>query len=375
MTLASIRVSRFVPFAATALVALAGLAIAGPLTPPSGAVSSSYKTLGEVEPRIAINLTNTPGDGNSLFRITQPGSYYLTGNVVGVNGKTGIEVEASNVTIDLNGFSLIGVGSALVAISPSSVVQNIEVCNGSISNWPSNAVSLQTASRVVLRDLRVTSNGGFGIVVGPGSRIADCIASDNVSHGFYVSSNSVVANCVGSSNGGCGILAQDGVTIVGSTVTGNSSAGISVGTGCSVRACTSNDNNNVGILVGIGSIVEHCVVRANDLDGIRTSDRSRIVGNICSANGQTVTTGAGIRMTGSGNYLEGNNSTGQDTGYDADALGNILVRNTAAGNTDNWALVAGNRCLVVNATAAGVISGNSGGVSLGSTDPNANFTY
>jgi hypothetical protein len=37
--------------------------------------------------------------------------------------------------------------------------------------------------------------------------------------------------------------------------------------------------------------------------------------------------------------------------------------------------VAGNVILVVNATTAAAVTGNSGGTAPGSTDPNANFTY
>jgi len=57
---------------------------AGDLNPPPGPVASTMKTLSEVEPRIAVNSINTPGDADSLFKITQPGSYYLTGNITGV---------------------------------------------------------------------------------------------------------------------------------------------------------------------------------------------------------------------------------------------------------------------------------------------------
>ncbi|MCL4222042.1 MAG: hypothetical protein KJZ65_11815 [Phycisphaerales bacterium] len=63
-------------------LSLIGLELsAGPPDPPSGPVASSYKTLAEVEPRIAIKATNTPGDANSVFRITQSGSYYLAGDI------------------------------------------------------------------------------------------------------------------------------------------------------------------------------------------------------------------------------------------------------------------------------------------------------
>lgn len=56
-----------------ALSALSSRANAGPLTPPGGAVAPSGKTLTEVEPRIAINATNTPGNASVLYRIAQPG--------------------------------------------------------------------------------------------------------------------------------------------------------------------------------------------------------------------------------------------------------------------------------------------------------------
>src|SRR6185295_11122012 len=97
-------------FLAAGLLTVAGTAVllAGPLDPPAGPILPTYKTLNEVEPRIVINAANTPGDADSLFKITQPGSYYLTGNITGVAGKHGIEVVASGVTLDLNGFDLLG---------------------------------------------------------------------------------------------------------------------------------------------------------------------------------------------------------------------------------------------------------------------------
>src|SRR6185369_7398513 len=97
------------PVLVAAIVATVVWVNAGNLNPPAGPVASTMKTLSEVEPRIPINATTTPGDADSIFRITQPGSYFLTGNITGVNGKHGIEVAASSVTIDMRGFDLVGV--------------------------------------------------------------------------------------------------------------------------------------------------------------------------------------------------------------------------------------------------------------------------
>jgi hypothetical protein len=95
---------------------VASAVVAGPLVPPLGPVAPTGKTLAEVEPRIAINLANTPGDADSLFKITQPGSYYLTGNITGVTARHGIEIVASNVTLDLRGFEVRGVAGSLNGI-------------------------------------------------------------------------------------------------------------------------------------------------------------------------------------------------------------------------------------------------------------------
>jgi len=129
------RFFRLAPVAAAAVIAAAGVLIAGPLTPPAGPIAPTNKTLQEVEPRIAINATNTPGDADSLFKITQPGSYYLTGNITGVVGKHGIEIVDSGVTLDLMGFDLSGI-PAMGAFDGVSVTNfsltNITIRNGSV---------------------------------------------------------------------------------------------------------------------------------------------------------------------------------------------------------------------------------------------------
>ncbi|HYC99633.1 MAG TPA: hypothetical protein VEB22_00270, partial [Phycisphaerales bacterium] len=72
------------PFERRLLLGAAGLAgiaalasrraEAGPLVPPAGAVAPTAKPLGELEPRTAVNATNTPGNLTNVYRITQPGS-------------------------------------------------------------------------------------------------------------------------------------------------------------------------------------------------------------------------------------------------------------------------------------------------------------
>src|SRR5688572_3995985 len=111
------RVRNLAVAGALAAAAAALVVSAGPLNPPPGPVGSTYKTLTEVEPRTPVSSVNTPGDPDSLFRITQPGSYYLTANLAGVAGKHGIEIDADDVTLDLCGFELKGVAGSLDGVN------------------------------------------------------------------------------------------------------------------------------------------------------------------------------------------------------------------------------------------------------------------
>src|SRR3954451_24121391 len=45
---------------------------------------------GIAEPCIPVQ--SLPGNGSALYVISQPGSYYLTGDIAGVAGKNGIEI-------------------------------------------------------------------------------------------------------------------------------------------------------------------------------------------------------------------------------------------------------------------------------------------
>ncbi|MDP1661323.1 MAG: hypothetical protein Q8L55_05350, partial [Phycisphaerales bacterium] len=166
---------------ALAALLLCSVALAGPLDPPAGPVAPTAKPLAEVEPRTAINATNTPGDADSLFKITQPGSYYLTGNITGVVGKHGIEIVASGVTLDLNGFDLVGV-AAMGAFDGVSVTlssqRNIAVVNGSVRNWGDEGVDLGSSFTLNGRVEGVHANGnaGTGISAGPASTVTNCSA-------------------------------------------------------------------------------------------------------------------------------------------------------------------------------------------------------
>jgi parallel beta-helix repeat protein len=345
-------------------LAVAGLigysAWAGPLNPPAGPVTSTNKTLAEVEPRIAINAANTPGDADSLYKITLPGSYYLTENITGVSGKHGIEITASGVTLDLHGFDLAGV-PAMGAFDGVSItvagMTNIAVVNGSIRNWGGDGVDLGTiaASNCRVEDVLASGNAGIGIGIGLSGSVSKCSAWSN----------------------GFGIAALFGCSISNCEAYQNTGTGISTFTGCTVTGCVALVNLGSGIIVSSGSTVADCTSRQNTLDGIVCSNACVVRANNCSTNGAATGDGAGIHATGSRNRIEGNTCTTADRGIDVDSAGNIIIRNTCSGNTNNWNVVAGNAILVVDATnlPTAAVTGNSGGANPGSDNPYANFSY
>lgn len=325
-----------------AALALAWAAIAGPINPPAGPIVSTAKPLSEVEPRTAINLTNTPGDANSVFRISQPGSYYLTGNITGVAAKHGVEIEASGVTLDLNGFDLAGVPGSLdgVAVTLPNAV-NISIRNGSVRSWGASGINLTDASTSAtnVSDIVASQNGLAGIRMGFGGTITRCTAYNNTASGIAGAAGTVISDCAAYVNLG---------------------HGISTGSGCTISGCT---------------------VRSNALDGINVTGGCVVLNNTCALNGNGATSGAGIHALTTDNRIEGNNCTGADFGIDVDGSGNIIIRNTCSGNTTgNWEIVVNNvygpimdrTAPASAAVAAGV---NSAASTLATADPNANFSY
>ncbi len=279
-------------WAATAsLLAAVVITQAGPLDPPAGPIAPTYKTLNEVEPGIPLNSANTPGDADSVYRITKPGRYYLTADVVGVAGKHGIEIESPHVTIDCKGFQIRGVSGSLSGIDANGTGANsptsapyVTLKNGVITGWGSNGVTANVAGAWIVEEMKFLSNVGWGITVNSGTvftrcyfagnsldgcatsnhvEFHECFASQNGGHGFSAGSDSAFVNCEASSNAGSGFVVPLGGRVTGSTATLNVNLGIVVGDGGAVDNCHVDSNHGGGIMVGKGANVSRCAVNGN----------------------------------------------------------------------------------------------------------------
>ncbi len=382
----------------TAMV-VGGSLSAGPLDPPAGEISSTYRTLLEVEPRTPIGISTTAGDANSVFRISKPGSYYLTASFKVPSGKHGIEIAVGDVSIDLNGFTIQGLAGSLSGISAESALAHLAIRHGSITSCGQTGVNLtqggnstdihvedilasgngteglRVGNTAVVRGCEASSNGSTGIMTGQNSVVETCVSQFNAAGGFLIGPAGVLSRCSAVSNTGAGIFAAISSIVQDSAAYLNSDSGIQVATGCSVLRCIAENGTASGIVAGGGSSVIDCTAVSNRNHGISVATFSNIRGNNCTGNGLGAS-GAGILVSGSNNQIDANQSTGNDWGVRVTAVGNFISRNICSDNTTlNWDIVANNKCLVVNGANAGAISGNAGGVSPGSNDPHANFTY
>lgn len=216
------------------LVAACGAALfAGPLTPPSGPITSTYKTLSEVEPRTPIS--------SLPLVITQPGSYYLTANLNNSNaGIDSIAIESPNVTLDLNGFVLSG-GRAAILVNAGAQGGAVTIMNGTIrgavEGINADAFGGGGSIPLVVRDVRfqqITATAlrtqrtaliercvfrGFetAVVAGPNSIVRECIANGGRGIGFDVTAGSAVDRSIASyldrpSSGAAGFVLRAGAS-------------------------------------------------------------------------------------------------------------------------------------------------------------------
>ena len=359
-----LKFAAFTLFLSFAALLPAKLNAQGSLTPP-GAPAPTMKSLDQLEPRTAI--TSLPAT------ISEPGSYYLVTNLTDVILHSyGIIVDADNVTIDLNGFTLSGYGGGVTehpGITTESPHRNLTVRNGTIRNWGAAGIRSQTCVGCRLENLFVSENGGGGIIAGKATLIRHCIACTNGTDGIDADAGSTIVACVVAANQGVGIyLSAGGViddcsasfdyigiqgagstTVRGCSAVANTDVGIWAGTESTVVDCVANTNGyggyfHEGIRAEAHCTVSHCTAVGNVAEGIYALDGSSVENCTVSLNNSNGIT-AGIGSTVRNCTARGNGSSGIEVPNDCLVIGNHCTGNGLSTGTGAGihTTIAGNR--------------------------------
>ncbi len=226
------------------------------------------------------------------FTISQSGSYYLTKNLSTAVDQNGVTVNADNVTIDLNGFTLTGAGTGYGSGIWMKARTNVEVRNGTIQRWGGCGVMEWAAEGFAHRmvNVRVLDTSVGMALSGDSHLIKDCTVSNN----------------------GWGISVSNACSVTGNIATWNTYAGIEVLAGCLVTGNTVCYNLGKGILL--------------DTNG------NQIKGNTLRNNATR-----GVDVTGTDNVIEENLISGSVTGIHFGQAGNFYANNRVANCTDAWA--------------------------------------
>jgi hypothetical protein len=278
----------------------------------SGNIALASDGVIELSQTCAVNTGCLSLDGPGFpIDIRSSGSYVLTSNLdttaLGDPEVDVIAVIADDVTIDLNGFQILGPVECAGGppaepriCSPQNLIdgQGIDsaqrgttVRNGTIRGMPGGGVQCGVGCRV--ENVTVMDTAGTGISVETGGVVTNCVANGNHFSGISAGSGatgSVIQGSTAIGNGTAGIFATR-TTVRGNTAAHNRGEGIFTNTGSTVIENAISNNNENGVRLG-SSLAIHNTIRDNVLFGIEAVGDSGYGGNLIEGNGGTVTGGA-----------------------------------------------------------------------------------
>lgn len=278
-----------------------------------GTVNASLAADGVVEISQAKVLAN---GGHFPFTISSPGSYRLTSNLdvtadstnaAAAQNRVAIQINSGEVTIDLNGFAIIGPltctyggsscslsGGTGAGVNASVGLSNITIRNGSIYGMGAYGIyaALTNASarveKVMARD-----NGYAGIAINGAAE--DCTANRNSLYGFLVTG--LVRDSVANGNGYSGFHVAEG-TIESSTASDNANRGADCSL-CTVRGNTLRTSNGPAFVANGPNILllNNVLTRGTGspaVDFLNVAFTSAYAGNVIVSSPPTVNLGVQI---------------------------------------------------------------------------------
>jgi hypothetical protein len=221
----------------------------------------------EIDQAIALSGGVTPGDTAGFpVTIDQAGSYRLTGNLTVPNeNTTAVTITVEGVTLDLNGFSIIGPstqsGPSGTGIGVQASAGGVSVVNGMVRGMGSTGVLLDARSRA--ENLHLFYNA-TGLIIGFDSLIVGVNASRNRQDGMYVAGDSTITRSVANENIQDGIRALIRTTITYNTANDNDRFGIHTSSDCLVLNNSVSRNISHGLSLNTGTGYAQNIVNENN---------------------------------------------------------------------------------------------------------------
>ncbi|MDQ6631353.1 MAG: hypothetical protein M3Y82_06300 [Verrucomicrobiota bacterium] len=348
--------SRLLTFRAGMLLSLIALSIFTPINSllaqgqltPTAPPGPTMKSLAQIEPRTPIST--------APFTINASGSYYLTGNL-NVSSGDAITINASGVTLDLNGFTISSTAStaAGMAINLVRPNQDITILNGHIQGGVTySGISFSTGPgfqngigfsglTIQLKNVRISgvSVSGVslnGIAPGQDSSVIDhCEVRTAGGVGLSASTvtDSVANTCGSTAISAFNVANSRGIAVggalgVSATTASNCIGESDTGTGLSVQnATTSWGRSNASGTTGKGVDAQ----RADNCTGFSQAGTGLNATIAINCWGAT-TSGVGLNATSAMNSF---GSSDSGIGLNADN-----VSNSSGTSTSNYGLAASN---------------------------------
>jgi hypothetical protein len=216
---------------------------------PGAALAVDGQTLINQSKALAGDVTAGDAPGFPVT-ITRSGSVRLSSVLIVPAGTNGIVITTNRVTLDLNGFSIVGAGGGNGVTDGEVDRRAIAIRNGSITGFQSGirlGAGAGANSSSEIQQIRAFSNSIAGILDRGSSLISGNIANGTGTGISFNENSTVTANTA--ARNGFGIVGGANSTISGNTASLNTLSGIDVGLNATISGNTATSNGADGIVV------------------------------------------------------------------------------------------------------------------------------